>query len=338
MAAPRELEVGGADALLALRAIDAATSADSDHEAFPDGLWRALERDPDHCRVVVSSGGDIGVAAFPSETFAPSHQQIAVGALASASSDELGAIIAAVVKPIDPVSSVVAWLPGSDPRILAAMCEHGFTVDREQYQMRVPLPLAQQSAWPESVTVRPFRAGRDEPAWLEVNNRAFANHPDQGAWIERTLEHRMSEPWFDPDGFLLAWHDTALLGFCWTKVAASLEHPEPERGTSGGEQRGSVPTNTTLTTSERTSLQNERTSRKAGEIFVIGVDPDAQGLGLGRALVICGLEYLADGRGCDTGVLYVAAENAAAVGLYRSLGFVVHRTDTALVRSEKDAE
>ncbi len=338
MAAPRDVAVDAAAALPVLRAIDAATTRDADHEAFPDGLWLALDRDPTDCHVALSPDGDIGVVAFPSDTFAPSHQQIAVGVLASASVEQLATTIAAIVNPMDGGHRVVAWVPGSDPRILDALHEQGFAVDRVQHQMRVPLPLAERAVWPESVSVRAFRPGLDEPAWLDVNNRAFANHPDQGAWIKRTLERRMEEPWFDPQGFLLAWRDTTLLGFCWTKVAAPLKHSEPERGTSGGEQRGSVPTNTTLTTSERTSLQDERTSRKTGEIFVIGVDPDAQGLGLGRALVIGGLEYLAEGRGCDTGVLYVAAGNAAAVGLYRSLGFVVHRTDTAVVRSEKDDE
>ena len=104
---------------------------------------------------------------------------------------------------------------------------------------------------------------------------------------------RMAEPWFDPAGFLIAWRGEDLAGFCWTKV-----HEEPER---------------------------------LGEIFVIGVDPDAQGLGLGRALVIAGLDHLAQVRGCPTGVLYVAAANTPAVTLYESLGFVIARTDTALV-------
>ncbi len=337
MAALRDSEIGAAAAVLGLRTIDAATTRDAGHEAFPDGLWLALNRDPDRCRIALSPAGDVGVVAFPSDTFSPSRQQLAVGALATASSEQLAITIAMGINGIDGGRGASAWLPGSDPRILHALLDQGFAVDREQHQMRVPLPLAEPAAWPDSITVRAFRPGVDEPAWLHVNNRAFANHPDQGAWIERTLQRRMEEPWFDPNGFLLAWADTTLLGFCWTKVVADVEHSEPKRGTSRGEQRGSVPSHTTLSTSERTSHQGERTRHRHGEIFVVGVDPDSQGLGLGRALVVGGLEYLAKARDCDTGVLYVAAGNAAAVGLYHSLGFVVHRTDTAVVRSEKDA-
>jgi len=186
-----------------------------------------------------------------------------------------------------------AWLPGSDTAIEAALTALGFRADRCQHQMRVPLPRPDAIRIPAGVELRAFRPGTDDAAWLRVNNRAFENHPDQGGWVEEILPRRMAEPWFDPEGFLLAWRGEALAGFCWTKVHTAPEH--------------------------------------LGEIFVIGVDPDAQGIGLGRALTLAGLDHLAVVRGCPTGVLYVAAANAPAVGLYESIGFEVHRTDTALV-------
>ena len=170
----------------------------------------------------------------------------------------------------------------------------GFRPDRELIQLRVPLRL------PESVRVglpdlelRHFRPGTDEEAWLDVNNRAFAGHPEQGGWDLENLAEREAEPWFDPAGFLCLWHDDRLTGSCWTKCHRGVEPP-------------------------------------LGEIYVISVDPDHQKRGLGRALTVAGLDWLAD-RGMPTGMLYVDAANAPAVALYRSLGFVEDHRDRAYV-------
>src|SRR4029078_10806166 len=132
--------------------------------------------------------------------------------------------------------------------------------------------------------VRTFEPGRDERAWLDVNNRAFANHAEQGGWIEETLHRRIEEPWFDPKLFFLAFDAKGLAGFNWLKIH---------------DAHGRDP--------------------RLGEIFVIGTDHRAQGSALGRALAIIGLDG-AHERGVDTGSLCVAAENKGAIHLYRSLG------------------
>jgi mycothiol synthase len=132
-----------------------------------------------------------------------------------------------------------------------------------------------------------------------VNHRAFANHPEQGGWVTGVLARRVAEPWFDPGGVLLAWRGDDLAGFCWTKV-----HPADP---------------------------------PVGEIFVIGVDPDAQGRGRGRARVLAGLDDLSGRRGCARGLLYVAADNAPALTLYDRLGFRIVRTDTAYRRPGEPA-
>jgi mycothiol synthase len=166
----------------------------------------------------------------------------------------------------------------------------GLQRGRDLLQMRRPLPVDEQPHFPPGTTVRTFALGQDEDAWIEVNNRAFAGHPEQSSWDRATLERREGEAWFDAGGFLLAEDDKGLAGFCWTKV-----HPG-----------------------------------QLGEIYVIGVDPSRQGTGLGKALVLAGLDSLAR-RGNTTGMLYVDADNTPAVGLYESLGFAVHHLDRAYV-------
>jgi mycothiol synthase len=182
----------------------------------------------------------------------------------------------------------------------AAVAALGFGVERTLLQMRVPLPLdaSVRPAGPR-LAVRPFRPGDDDAAWLEANNRAFAGHPEQGGWDEATLQARQAEPWFDAAGFLL--HEDGgggrLAGSCWTKVHGDATPP-------------------------------------MGEIYVISVDPDFGGRGLGRALTIAGLDHLAS-LGLSVGMLYVDEANAAAVGLYRSLGFTVDHVDRAYVHVDR---
>jgi mycothiol synthase len=173
----------------------------------------------------------------------------------------------------------------------------GFSRGRELLQMRRPLPHPEAPRWPAGTVVRRFVPGEDEDAFLAVNNRAFAGHVEQGGWDRATLAQREAEPWFDPSGFLLAERGGELTGFCWTKV-----HPNG-----------------------------------MGEIYVIAVDPSAQGTGLGKALVLGGLASLAE-RGITTGMLYVDAANEGAVGLYRHLGFDVHHVDRAYVAELRVAE
>ena len=181
------------------------------------------------------------------------------------------------------------WVPKPRPAHDEIAARTGFTPGRELLQMRRPLPVGE----PWQLELRAFEPGYDEAAWLEVNNRAFHWHPEQGGWDLETLKSRERQPWFDPTGFLLHERDDRLAGFCWTKV--HHDHDPP-----------------------------------LGEIYVVAVDPDFQGLGLGRALVLAGLDSR-HARGLTVGMLYVDRSNTPAVHLYEDLGFAVDHLDRAYV-------
>lgn len=164
---------------------------------------------------------------------------------------------------------------------------------------------------PEPYAVRRFEVGRDEDSWVAVNAAAFADHPEQGALTRVHLEQRMAQPWWDPDGLILVVprdDPDRIAAFHWTKV-------DPPDGSTG-------------------------------EVYVVGVAPDRQGEGLGRAVTVLGLDHLRS-LGLDDVILHVDEENVVAMHTYRGLGFTdraVHRqfarqhlTRSAPVAPEKSA-
>jgi mycothiol synthase len=196
------------------------------------------------------------------------------------------------------------WAHGDHPSAGALALSMGFTRARVLWQMRrslyAPVP---EPRLPDRVAIRPFRPGRDDEAWVRVNARAFADHPEQGRWTLEDLRVRMAEPWFDPEGFLLAVdRDGDLLGFHWTKVHGT-HRADPDT----------------------------HAHDPIGEVYVLGVDPAAAGLGLGTALTLAGLRHLR-AEGLEQAMLYVDEANPAAVRLYTKLEFARWTTDVSYQR------
>jgi mycothiol synthase len=205
------------------------------------------------------------------------------------------------------------WAHGDLPAAARLAAAVGFHRSRALWQMRRSLSaeLAEPQL-PAGISVRTFRVGLDEDGWLALNGRAFAHHPEQGAWTRSDLEEREREPWFDPAGFFLAERDGALAGFHWTKVHGSV-HRDPAAAAGG-------------------SATQPGTDREAiGEVYVVGVDPAERGTGLGRALTLIGMHHLRS-LGLAEVMLYVDESNTAAIGLYASLGFEHSGTDVMFSR------
>lgn len=198
---------------------------------------------------------------------------------------------------LERAASVRLWAHGEHPGAVAIADHLGLSRVRELWQMHLDMPDAPPAAaLPDGVRLRPFVVGVDETEFLRVNNAAFDWHPEQGGWDVEQVRMRQGEPWFDPAGFLLAvTSENRLLGYHWTKV-----HTEPER---------------------------------IGEVYVLGVDPAAQGTGLGAVLTIAGLRHL-HARGLRQVLLYVESDNEAAVRVYRKLGFTLRHTDVLFARRD----
>ena len=146
---------------------------------------------------------------------------------------------------------------------------------------------------PSELATRAFTRD-DLEEFVSVNNRAFHWHPEQGGLTAADVRDRMAEPWFDAGGFRLHHRRGRLAGFCWTKV-----HPQHDP--------------------------------PLGEIYVIAVDPDFSGRGLGGPMTLAGLEWLS-GQGLAVGMLYVESDNHPANAVYRRIGFEHHHTDRAYRR------
>jgi len=203
------------------------------------------------------------------------------------------------------------WAHGDHKGARALAASHGLEPVRELLQLRATVTEPVEGAHADSgastisatatavdgastssatAATGAFAVGRDEDAWLELNARAFASHPEQGAVNRADLDVLMAEPWFDADDFLLMRDGDAIVGYCWLKVEHGI-----------------------------------------GEFYAVGVSPDRQGEGLGRRLVEAGLGRLAE-RGIRDARLYVEADNAPAVALYRSYGFDDHSIDIQYAR------
>lgn len=192
------------------------------------------------------------------------------------------------------------WAHGDLPAARSLAARTGLVVVRELWKMHRELGAADgraSASLAPGVSLREFRPGEDDAAWLAVNARAFATHPEQGRLTQTDLAARVAEPWFDAGSFLLAERDGELVGFCWLKVPADQPQDAP----------------------------------RVGEIYALGVDPSAQGLRLGTALTAAGLDRLRE-VGVEVVELYTEGDNTVAIRTYTGAGFTRATVDVQMAR------
>ncbi|TFB71961.1 mycothiol synthase [Cryobacterium glaciale] len=204
-------------------------------------------------------------------------------------------------------NGLTAWSHGDHPAARALATELRFVAARTLLELRKPLVAAgetpqagaaETSAGTTAAAgeagagasalegISAFRVGSDDAEWVALNALVFATHPEQGAMTEADLTARQAESWFNADDFLI------------------LRDAD----------------------SRMIGYNWLKVDGAMGEIYVVGVHPDAAGRGLGRALMQAGLHRLV-AAGCTTAALYVEADSLGPVHLYRALGFADHTVD-----------
>jgi mycothiol synthase len=261
----------------ALAAIAAEAETADGAAPLDEATWRALRHRPGTVRSWVDNDGFALVVA----------DQVGLVVRPGARGHGLGGRLLDEALAAYGAGALTAWSHGDHPAAAKLADRHGFERVRSLWVMRRPatVPLPDLMV-PDGLTIRGYTPA-DADELIRVNAAAFAHHPEQGAMDAADLAERMSEPWFDPAGLLLAYDDSRLVAFHWTK-----QH-----------------------------------DARLGEVYVVGVDPAAQGRGLGKVLTLAGLHHLTR-LGVDEVLLYVESDNAPAVAVYAGLGFTHADADT----------
>lgn len=188
------------------------------------------------------------------------------------------------------------WAYNDSPASAHMAAQFGFAAARRLLHLHRHVGDVPRVDAPAHSRLRAFVPGQDDAAWLALNNRIFAGHPEQGSWTLDDLQARIAQPWFDARDVLMLEVGGKLAGFCWIKIE--------ERGAEG----------------------------RVGEIYVIGTAPEHRGSGLGRYLLASALAHLRE-RATRIAAIYVDESNRAAVSLYEANGFHHHHVDVCYTRA-----
>jgi mycothiol synthase len=224
----------------------------------------------------------------------PSH--IAVGDLAPARLPGAWAgILPALLTGLEAVVGTDAvglqvWVRHVDIGDLAPAVSAGYRVERRLGVLGRTLDHDDARApEPEGTNIRAYREDADDDAVVDVLAAAYEGTGD-GGWDLATFRARRRLPWFRAEDLLLAVDaDGRVGGLHWLK----------------------------------------RRDAMSGEVYNLAVHPDAQGRGLGPALLGAGLAHLRS-VGCTEVILWVDRANERAVSLYTSQGFETRWDDVAL--------
>ncbi|MEG4803988.1 GNAT family N-acetyltransferase [Microcoleus sp. ARI1-B5] len=166
----------------------------------------------------------------------------------------------------------------------------GFRVDRYFCRMARSLsePIAEPE-FPEGFALRLFPGEHDSEAWVEMFNQSFIDHWNHHDLTVEKFKYHLAKPSYRKDLDLIAVAaDGTFAAFCYCEINVE---------------------------------ECDRTGRNEGWIAVLGTRRGFRKLGLGRAMLLAGLQRL-KAAGVETAILGVDAANpCGALRLYESAGF-----------------
>ena len=132
----------------------------------------------------------------------------------------------------------------------------------------------------------------EEDKLTQIQNRAFVSTWGFNPNTAEEITYRTNLSTYSPEDIVLICERDKVIGYCWTGIIC----------------------------------EGEAASERKGPIFMLGVDPDYRGKGIGKRVLLAGLARLKS-KGLQVAELTVDSENKVACALYKSIGFKVQTSN-----------
>ncbi len=163
-----------------------------------------------------------------------------------------------------------------------------FNLVRRFLELRLDIADVHWSGINQAVLEYRYLQRGEEDKLTQIQNRAFAGTWGYNPNTVEEIIYRTNLSTCSPEDIVLIYERDKVVGYCWTEIAC----------------------------------EGEATSERKGRIFMLGVDPDYRGKGIGKTLLLAGLAHLKS-KGLQAAELTVDSENKTACALYKSIGFGV---------------
>ena len=181
-------------------------------------------------------------------------------------------------------------IPGNNNVARIVLSRYGFKPIRRYLDLKLDMSKVDgQEIEDASRECRCLESG-EEKELARIQNLAFDGHWGYHPNTPETIAYYTQLSESTTENIIISCEEDKIIGYCWVEIVPG----------------------------------DEQSDGPAGEIHMIGADPDYQGKGIGKKVLLAGLAYLRR-KGIMTAYLSVDSENQSALTLYDSVGFELHR-------------